>query len=82
MFLDAYIYLSICGFNCLLALYLPCVYEVYLPEFDVTHDQQFAALISDCVVTDLRLIPSNPPGIDIVYQIKENKLLSLKVHHK
>ena len=48
------------------------VLEVYLPEFDVTHDQQFAALISDCVVTDLRLIPSNPPGIDIVYQIKEN----------
>ena len=23
-------------------------------------------------MTDLRLIPSNPPGIDLVYQIKEN----------
>ena len=48
------------------------ILEIHLPEFGVFHDQQFAALISDCVVTDLRLIPSNPPGIEITYQIKEN----------
>ena len=44
------------------------VLEVYLPEFGVAHDQQFAALVSDCVVTELRLIPNNPPGFDLALQ--------------
>ena len=40
----------------------------------MTHPQQFAALVTDpveCTVTELILTPSNPPGLNFVYDIKE-----------
>ena len=34
--------------------------------------QAFAALLSDCEVTDLQLVPRDPPGTDITYEITNN----------
>ena len=43
--------------------------QVYLPEYDVTYYQPFAALVSDCTVTELMLTPSNPQKV--VYYVQD-----------
>ena len=40
---------------------------VTLTSFDVEDCQQFAALVSDCEVTELQLTPADPPGLNVVY---------------
>ena len=45
---------------------------VTLDNFDVEYCQAFAALVSDCEVTDLELVPVDPPGTMITYEITEN----------
>ena len=43
---------------------------VTLFNFDVSYCQPFAALVSDCEVTNLQLYPVDPPGTEITYEIQ------------
>ena len=51
------------------------VLRIHLPEYDVTHDQQFAALCmqepTGCEVTNLILTPASTPGTNFVYDIQD-----------